>query len=134
MNYTINDEIIKNSDEYKNFMRRNSGYGTLNVRAYAANQAIPISNMRIIVTTLIGDKNVIFFEGRTNSSGVIEGITLPAPRINDGNLDAPIGLEYKINAYYEPDNIGRVYSIKIYENISVIQNISIIPRMNLGGM
>ena len=74
---------------------------------------------------------MIFFEGYTNSSGNIEGITLPAPRLDINNLDKPNKTVYNIEALYLPDNTLKTYSINIYENVLVIQNISILPKMDM---
>lgn len=126
-NYNVNDENFINSSLYKNFIRVNSGEGKINIRAYAASQAIPISNMDIVISTNINNNKVIFFEGKTNQSGVIENITVPAPPILNNNLTNPPSLVYEISATYIPDNINKVYSVNIYDNLTVIQNISIVP-------
>lgn len=130
--YNINDESFINSQIYQDFLRDNPGRGYLSIRAYAANQAIPISGLRIVVSTNIDNNRVIFFEGSTNISGVIEGISLPAPRLDQNNLDAPNKVIYQIESSYIPGNISRVYDVNMYENISVIQNISIVPDTNMG--
>ena len=132
--YNINDEEVQNSEEYKDFIEKNPKYGSLSIRAYAANQAIPISGLEIAVSSNIGDKKVIFFEGTTNSSGTIENILLPAPALNPSNLVAPIGTTYEILATYIPDNINAKYKVKVYDNIGVIQNISIVPNMKMGDL
>ena len=126
-NYNVNDENFINSSLYKNFIRVNSGEGKINIRAYAASQAIPISNMDIVISTNINNNKVIFFEGKTNQSGVIENIKVPAPPILNNNLTNPPSLVYEISARYIPDNINKVYSVNIYDNLTVIQNISIVP-------
>ena len=127
--YNINDENLIKMDFYKKFLSENPSRGYLNIRAYAASQAIPISGLKIIVSTEIGDNKIIFFEGSTNSSGVITGISLPAPKLTSDNLDAPSKTTYDIQAIYTPDNISRFYKINMYENVSVIQNISVNPDM-----
>ena len=130
--YSINDQNFINSESYQKFLRDNPSRGYLNIRAYAANQAIPISGLKIVVSTDINNDKVVFFEGSTNSSGVIGGIALPAPSLNPNNLDAPNKTTYSIEATYEPDSLKKIYSVNIYENVSVIQNINIVPDMNIG--
>ena len=100
-------------------------------RAYAANGAVPIEGLKIIVSTKINQNNFIFFEGSTNESGVIEKIVLPAPKINANNLEAPNKLTYEIKASYLNNDIQKVYRVNIYENIYVVQNISIVPSFNM---
>lgn len=124
-NYNVNDEEFKNSSLYKDFIKLNSGQGYINIRAFAASSAIPISNMNIVISTNINNNKVIFFEGKTNQSGVIENIKVPAPTIKENNLTAPPSTIYEINAIL--DDINKIYKVKIYDKLTVIQNISIVP-------
>lgn len=128
--YNFNDESFKNTTTYQNFIAENPSQGFLKIRAYAASQALPISGLRIVVSKNIDNNNVIFFEGVTNSSGVIEKILLPAPRLDPNNLDAPNSTTYEINATYPQDNVNNVYRVNMYENIYVIQTINIVPSLN----
>ena len=129
--YNINDQNFINSETYQNFLRNNPSRGYLNIRAYAASQAVPISGLRIVVSTNIDNNKVVFFEGSTNSSWIIGGIALPAPRLDPNNLDAPNKTSYDIQATYIPDNITQIYKVNMYENVSVIQNINIVPEGGL---
>ena len=129
--YNVNDQSFINSEIYQKFLSENSSRGYLNIRAYAASQAIPISGLRVVVSTTIDNNKVIFFEGSTNSSGIIGGISLPAPKLDPNNLDAPNKTTYEIQATYTPDNITQIYKVNMYENVSVIQNINIVPEGGL---
>ena len=130
--YNFNDSIFKESQLYQNFIRENPGNGYLRIRAYAASQALPISGLRIIVSKMIDNNKIIFFDGVTNNSGVIERITLPTPRIGDDNQMIPKNITYDIEAIYEPDNIQRVYYVNMYENVYAVQNINVVPSINNG--
>ncbi len=129
--YNFNDENFKNTQIYQKFIDTNSGIGYLKIRASAASQAIPISNLKIIVSKTIDNNKIIFYEGVTNSSGVIEKIVLPAPKQNQNDLDNPNNITYDINAIYEPDNLNDIYKVNIYENIYVIQRINVVPTLNV---
>ena len=131
--YNFNDDNFKNTDIYKQYISSNSGKGHLKIRAYAASQALPISNLRIVVSKNIGNDNVIFFEGKTNSSGVIERIDLPAPAQSTDDLAIPSSTTYDIKAIYEPDNTTSVYRVNIYDNIYVVQTINIVPTISVMG-
>ncbi len=128
--YNINDEAFMKTESYRKFMKENPARGTLRIRAYAASQAIPISGVRIVISTKIDNSNVVFFEGFTNESGVIDGIILPAPKIDLDNLDIPSKTIYDIVATYLPDNVKLLYKVNMYENVFVIQNINIVPDMS----
>ncbi|MBQ9181808.1 MAG: hypothetical protein IJ134_04165 [Bacilli bacterium] len=132
--YNINDESFKNSDEYQNFLKENPGIGYLRIRASAAGGAIPISGLQVSISKNIDNDKVVFFEGATDISGLIEGIALPAPTINTDNMMSPTSTVYNITATYEPDKAVQLYSVKIYENLYVVQNISIVPDIQRGGL
>ena len=129
--FNINDQEFVNSEIYQNYLRNNPSQGFLKIRAYAASQALPITNLKIVVSKMIDNNKVIFFEGNTNESGIIDRITLPAPRLNQNNLDAPSSATYEITATYNEGNLTNIYRVNIYENIYVIQTISVVPTMNV---
>lgn len=121
----INNEEITSSKEYQEFLKNNSGKGTLNIRVSSASQALPIINLKVIVSKVIGKYDVIFYEGYSDSSGIIPPIILPTPKLNKNDLEVPKGISYSIRATYKPDNINETFKVEMYENISVIQNINI---------
>ena len=128
--YNFNDDAYQNTSSYQNFITANPSQGYLKVRASAASQALPISGLKIVVSKIIDDNKIVFFEGETDSSGVIERIVLPSPKLNTNNLDAPKSTTYDVVATYEPDNLNTTYRVNIYENIYVIQTINVVPTLN----
>lgn len=128
--YNIADKNFINSELYRSFINANPGLGFLKIRAYAASQAVPISGMRVTVSKDIGGNKVIFFDGVTNESGVIERISLPVPRSSD-NMIAPIITTYDIATSYEDES--RLYKVNVYDNIYVVQNINVTPNISYGG-
>lgn len=125
----INNENFVNTEVYQRFIRENSEHGTLRIRAYAANQAIPISGVSVVIRAKIENNDVVFFEGVTNESGLIDGISLPAPKLDVDNLGIPRKMTYDVVATYVPDNVNFLYKVNIYENVFVIQDINIVPSM-----
>ena len=128
-NVSINDYEFINSNVYKNFINNNPGRGYLKIRAYSANQAVPIKGLKVVVNKKIDGYNVNFFEGYTNESGVIENISLPSPKIDSNDLIAPKSTTYEIIATNNQSNLN--FTINVYDKLIVIQNISVIPK---GGM
>lgn len=126
--YNMKDENFKKTDLYKKFMKDNPSNGHLKVRAYAANGAIPISGLKVVVSTNVDDNIIIFYEGVTDDSGLINKINLPAPKLSTNDLTVPKKTEYTITATYLPDNIELIFKVNIYEDICVIQNINIVPK------
>ena len=126
--YNVNDNNFINSDLYKKFISENPSRGSLRIRAYTASGAIPVKGLKIIVSTEYDNNNIIFFEGTTNESGLIEKISLPAPKLIADNLDVPRKTTYNILATYEPEDLNKVYKVNMYEDICVVQNINVAPK------
>ena len=57
------------------------------------------NNEYVVVSKIIDGNNVIFFEGVTDNSGVIDRITLPTPTLKTDDLIAPNG-----NVIHAPEN------------------------------
>lgn len=122
----INDSNYVNSKEYQDYLAQNPGIGYLKVRVYTASEALPISNLKIVVSKVIADTNVVFFEGYSDASGIFPMISLPAPKIDASDLNIPVGQNYLISAIYTPDNLNETFEIKVYENVTVVQNINVV--------
>ncbi len=128
--YYVNDEGFKNSNTFKNYLKENPSIGFLKVRAYTANEAIPVKGVIITVFKNIDDAKVVFFKGSTDESGVIEKISLPTSKAGVNNLEAPISTDYILTASYNDKE--RVYNISMFENIYVEQRINITPQNMMG--
>ena len=127
-NVSINDNNFKQSETYQKFMSENPTSGNLNIRAYAASGALPIANVNVIVSKIIDNYKVIFYQGNTNNSGIIENIKLPTHAKNQDDLIAPIPTKYDIEAIYQSEDL--LYHVNMYSNISVNQIINIVPEMD----
>lgn len=131
--YNINDVGFKNSEVYNSFMNDNPANGYLKIRAYSASGAIPVRGLKIVVSTNYRDNKIIFYDGITDTSGVIEKITLPAPKLDVGNENVPNKIVYDISATYPPNLLNLNYQVNIYEDVFVIQNINVVPTSESGG-
>ena len=129
--FNINDENYKKTNSYKNFMATHKSYGSLKIRASAASGAIPISGVKIVVTTNIDNNRIVFYEGVTDESGIIDNISLPAYKLDNDNTVIPEKTEYNVEATYVPDNLSMSFKVNIYENINVVQNINVVPEMRI---
>ena len=127
----FNDVDFIQTDIYKNFIDKNKGSGSLNIRAYAAGKAIPINGLNITVFKVLDNYKVVFFEGSTDSSGVINNIVLPTPIISDDKELIPLSQDYDVVANYENQKL--FFKIILYSNIEVNQNINITPNIRLDG-
>lgn len=110
---------FKNSSLYDSFIKNNSGIGNLKIRAYTASLALPVADLEITISSLIDNMNVIFFRGKTDKSGMIENIELPAPVLGN-NLVIPNTITYNILAG------NNKFSVNMYDGICVVQNINMV--------
>lgn len=127
----FNNESFKETNEYKNYIIDNPDIGYLNIRAYAANAAIPITGLVVVVSKIINNRKVIFFKGATDNSGLISSIALPTPSISSDDEVVPTSQDYDVTAIYNGDNL--IYKVKMFSNIQVLQNINIVPNLRLEG-
>ena len=125
--YSMFDKKFLSSELYEKFARENPEKGGLRIRAYAASEAIPISGLKVVVSTMFDDNKIIFFDGYTNESGVIEKITLSAPKEDDNNMSVPSKRVYEIEATYSKDNVKQIFHINVYPGICIVQTINIVP-------
>lgn len=121
------DQRLQNDVAYQEFVRDNPSKGYLKIRASAANEAVPISGIKIKVSKLIGTNNVIFFEGETDYSGMINNIVLPAPQAAISDEVIPKFTDYDLTAKGSIQNIDDRYSISVCCGITVIQYINVTP-------
>lgn len=131
MTYNVNDDNFKNSEIYNNFFKEYPSRGGLRVRAYAASGAVPISGLKVVISTMYNNDKIIFFEGVTDESGLIERVSLPTPELSTDNLESPQKKTYDITTTYE--NVDTIYKVDMYEGICVLQNINVVPAMMVGG-
>lgn len=127
--YDINDKSFINTKLYDDFMGANPGLGSLEIRAYAASEAVPISGVKVEVFTNFKDNKIIFFNGYTDVSGKTPKMYLPAPKMIDDNMDVPNKTVYEINSVYIPDNVNKNYKVNLYDGICVMQDIVVVPDM-----
>lgn len=131
--YNVNDNEFKNSELYANFLRDNPSRGGLRIRAYSASLAVPIVGMRVVVSTIYDNNNIIFFEGETDESGLIERISLPTKSLDMNNLSTPEKRVYQIKSTYSKNNFDRTFDVDMYEGVMVIQNINVVPGGDIVG-
>ena len=129
--YYFQDTEFLKTDVYQQFMKAYPGKGNLKIRAYAASEALPVSHLKIQVSTLFHQDTIIFFEGETDASGMIDSLSLPAPLLTVNNLEVPETITYQVKA--SMDSFSQEFSIKMYDGICVLQNINYVPRGGLYG-
>jgi len=120
-------EKLQNDPAYQEFVRNHPGTGFLKIRASSAGEAIPIEGVKITVSKEIGDNTIIFFEGITDDSGMINGIKLPTPERIQSDEEVPRFAAYDLHAVYEKQNFDKLYNISLCCGFGIIQYINITP-------
>ena len=129
---SVNDiDKLKNNQDYNQFLEDNPSIGVLKVRATSASSALPVSGVDVIVSKEIGNNTIIFYEGKTDNSGMINSVKLPTPPRISSDLEVPKFATYKLEAKYSPDKFDRMYNISLCCGVSVIQYINITPLVNI---
>lgn len=110
-------------DTYESFRQRNKNAGWLRVQAFTGPQTLPVTGADVLVTRDFIDGVRRFASGKTDRSGVLDGITLPAPDTalaqNPGG-DPPYAL-YDIRVSH-PDYRTEVYrQVPVFPGIKSIQ-------------
>lgn len=131
----ITYEEFKTLPEYKTFLEENPSSGKVKVEAFTAYKAMPIANTEILITKDIGDYKVIFFEGYTDSSGVIDDIVLPAPKEEKvASYETPPQYTvYDLTAINEGYEKIKKYNIGVLGGVKIIQYVKMIPKIELEG-
>ena len=130
----ISYEEFSKTDDYQGFVGFNPKQGSLKVMAFTAYQAIPIENAEIIITKEIGGNNVLFFRGYTDSSGIIDNITLPAPTsgYDDNSFQTSSTTSYKLTAIKDKYDSVKQYIINMIGDVKVLQYIKMTPITDKG--
>ena len=130
----ISYEEFSKTDDYQGFVGVNPKQGSLKVMAFTAYQAIPIENAEIIITKEIGGNNVLFFRGYTDSSGIIDNITLPAPTsgYDDNSFQTSSTTSYKLTAIKDKYDSVKQYIINMIGDVKVLQYIKMTPITDTG--
>ena len=127
MKYIINADFFNNS-KYQEFIRNNPGKANLKIRAFTASEALPLVGIHIVVRTMVGEDEFIFFDGETDSSGMVDTLSLPTPSMISDNLEVPSSILYEIVAESKSMNMNRLYQVRMYDGICVIQNVELFPE------
>ena len=119
-------------DTYESFRRRNNSAGWLRVQAFAGPQTLPVPDADVLVTRDFVDGVRRFASGKTDQSGVLDGITLPAPDntlAQDPGTIQPYAL-YDIRVSH-PDYRTEIYKqVPIFPGIKSIQPVQFQSSQN----
>ena len=116
-------EFSSVSDTFESFWQRNTKAGFLRVQAFAGPQTIPVPDADVLVTHNFIDGTRRFAVGKTDRSGILDGIVLPAP---DSMLSQQPGTLLPYALYdirvSHPDYRTEIYlDVPVFDGIKSIQ-------------
>jgi hypothetical protein len=126
LQYYYDSEEFKDSSTYKNFININDSYGILKIEAFTASGAYPLAGVDIIVSKVLDGNKIIFYEGKTNDSGIIESIVLPTRSIKEeiNNASDILFTTYDLEANYKKYDVSKNYDVSIFDEVKVIQPVT----------
>lgn len=127
----IKVDDVKDDNVYNEFLKDNPGRGTLKIRVTSASEALPVSGVNVVVSKEIGNDTYIFYEGQTDSSGMINNIKLPTPVRITSNLEVPNFTSYKVRVEYLKDKFDKTYEISLCCGSGLIQYVNITPNVSV---
>lgn len=115
---------------YEQFLQQNHKTGSLKIQAFTGDQAIPVSNVTVVISKKFGNNERVFYTAKTNEDGIIDGITLPAPDKNismSPSEELPYA-DYDIKANHPSFQDQSYPGIPIFDGVKSIQPIKLIPK------
>lgn len=119
--------LDNDSDTFRKDGQEKDGSGRLKIQAFAADGVYPVvaANVRVYKK----GSSTPYFEGYTDSSGIIDEIVLPAP--SGVNTDVPPETEpffkYDIVITHPKFITKRYIDVPIFDNINSIQTVQLVP-------
>ncbi|MCQ2449843.1 MAG: hypothetical protein MJ132_06610 [Clostridia bacterium] len=104
--------------------------GTLRVQTFAARGAFPVRDAEVVVT----ENDTVLYRLKTNSSGIAEGIILPAKNTDLSQEAATAqdsGMQYTVTVHH-PDYASATRMIEIYTGVESLLPIELIPKRKGG--
>lgn len=110
---------------YEEYLKENPENGILKVQVFMAELAIPLANVNILIEKEVENETLNFYDGVTDESGIIENITLPAPKID--NTDIPSYATYVLIVNHPNYQGPTTFNVPIYSGQKMIQYVSLTP-------
>ena len=108
------------------FLQENPDQGILRIQAFRGPQSIPVQDVRITVSRQLGEGEYVFFTGKTDESGLIDPIVLPAPNRSQslqpgGNNPSATYTVRAEHPKFQPQEI----TVNLYQAVKTVQPIQL---------
>lgn len=118
-------------EEYREFLRDHPAVGSLKVQVSTAKGAIPVEQASVEIAKRFSGGARILYEGVTDSSGILDGISLPtAPAAfsQTPSTAAEGGTDYEVSVYHPSYLEETAAQVTIFDRIRTILPVSLRPR------
>ena len=107
---------------YADFAADNPATGYLKIQAFRGNRVYPVPGVEVVISRDFSDGERIFFEGETDENGIIELISLPAPKRSSSPSpsDPERYSEYDLIATH-PDYMTLNTRVAVFDGIRAVQ-------------
>lgn len=113
----------------------NARRGSLRFRTYTARDALPVAGARVVVSKNIGGKKHVFYSLTTDSSGLTQVMSLPAPpkelsETPDSSVQPYALYDAEITAAGYNDVLIR--DLPVFEGVLSLQKVAMVPDVGQG--
>ena len=136
-NQTVYNEVmqsaqtsVEQTQDYLNFIKDNPKQGELKIQANTARQSLPVSNVLVEISKNFNGIKKLFYSLKTDQSGIIDGILLPAPdkEISQQPSTTIPYASYDILATHPNYTEKNYQDVQIYDGVKSIQPINLTPH------
>lgn len=126
---SIINTVDGQAEEYLNFMQENPKLGSLRIQANTARQTIPVANALVEISKNFKGIRRIFYSLRTDASGIIDEVWLPAPdkALSQEPSNRKPFANYDVHVEHPGYNDRDYSGVLIFDGIKSIQQVDLIP-------
>ncbi|MPN00199.1 hypothetical protein SDC9_147393 [bioreactor metagenome] len=125
---------IKIYESYDDFKNEQTDDGSMTVKVYVANQAMPLKGARVVISKALKNYDEILFDGYTDHNGMIENVVLPASSrelLEEENKHKPCAM-YRVTVTH-PDHVKSVHdNISLFDSMQLVHHVNMIPISEAG--
>ncbi len=114
----------------EDFRRKNAGVGRMKVQVFSGREAFPVVSARVQISKNFEDGERFFADELTDTSGIVEGVSLIAPKkdlAQENNEILPYST-YTIKVTH-PYYITTLYTnVPVFDDVLSIQPVNLVPK------
>ncbi len=101
--------------------------GALKVQVFMANRVYPVSSAHVVITGK--DNKKVYFDGYTNTNGIVGSLLLPAPKkvFSQSPQENPPYAQYDITVSHPMFQKRQYLGVPVFSGVESIQNIQLLP-------